>query len=309
MSVSDEIDDEVEEAGFSEEEIDDEFGELSPAERSETMASCLSKFGDIMCDNNKRIFSRVLDMIAETEGDDKLHLDMLATHLGIEDPKYVDFKSWDVPEVTSLSEYRARSHLGDDSGLCPRLSGQYDYTVGYLRRLETAVRKNASRDLLGSMAESLKLPAEFTEFLEHTSGFVYPNLEKTMFVCNFSTALYDEEKQAQPLDKLCEVANCDDFEVAAGWVAGDNDMSSQIYYLLCRDYDESDEPWRWRIFYMNYEFADGDHFDSLREFLSWYCNACDWVDWKAVQGEINSLHQTCKDALEEQALEEQQMQD
>jgi hypothetical protein len=291
------------------EQIDDGFGELSPAERSETMASSLSEFGDVMRDNNERIFSRVLDMIAETEGDDKLHLDMLATHLGIEDPAYIDFKPWDMPEVTSFGDYRARTHLGDDSGLCPRLSGPYDYTADYLSGLRIAIRKNASRDLLDSMAEDLELPAEFVEFLEHTSGVVYPNLDKRMFVCSFSTALYSPEEQAQPLDKLCEVAGCEDFEVAAGWVAGDNDMSSRIYYLLCRDYDEPDEPWRWRIFYMNYKFADGDHFDSLREFLSWYCNAYDWVVWKGVQSGIDSLHKKCIDALAEQELEKERMQD
>jgi hypothetical protein len=308
MSVSDEIDDEVEEASFSEEEIDDEFGELSPAERSETIANFLSEYGDTMRDNNKRIFSRVLDMIAATEGDDKLHLDMLATHLEIEDPKYVEFKSWDMPEITSFSDYRARSDLGDDAGICEPFSE--DYVGRYLSSLEIAVRKNASRDLLGNTAESLKLPAEFYEFLKHTGGAHYPNLDKRMFVCDLPTEHYNEEKHALPLDKLCEHAPCQyDFEVAAGWVAGDYDMSSRIYYLLCRDYDEPDEPWRWKVFYINYAFADGDHFDSLRDFLSWYCKAYDWVNWKAVQCGIDSLHHKCIDALRKEALEKEQMQD
>jgi hypothetical protein len=303
MSLSDEMEDGSEDE--FEDEIEDEFGDLSPAERSETMASSLSEFAKVMCDNNQQIFSRVLDMIAETEGDDKLHLDMLATHLDIEDPRYIDFKSWDMPEITSFSDYRARTRLGDNDG--GFMSGPSDYTAGYLSGLKIAVRKHASRDLLGSMAENLDLPAEFTAFLEHTSGVEYLNLDKRMFVCSFSTALYSPEEQAQPLDKLREGPGCEDFEVAAGWMAGDNDMSSRIYYLLCKDYDEPDEPWRWRVFYMNYKFGDGGHFDSLREFLSWYCNAYDWVVWDAVQGGIESLHYRCVNALAEEALEKEQM--
>jgi hypothetical protein len=298
MSLSDEMEDEIE----------DEFGDLSPTERSETMASSLSEFAKVMCDNNQQIFSRVLDMIAETEGDDKLHLDMLATHLDIQDPAYIDFKSWDMPEFTSFSDYRARTHLGDDDGgFSPNLSGPSDYIARYLSDLKIAVRKHASRDLLGSMAEDLELPAEFVEFLAHTSGVEYPNLDKKMFVCSFPTALYSPEKHAQPLDKLCESSGCHDFEVAAGWKAGEIDMYSRICYLLCRDYDEPDEPWRWRVFYMNYEFAGGGHFDSLREFLSWYCNAYDWVVWDAVQSGIESLHYKCINALAEEALEKEQM--
>jgi hypothetical protein len=285
-------------------EIDDEFGELSPTERSETMASSLSEFGNVMRDNNQRIFSRVLDMIAETEGDDKLHLDMLATHLNIEDPAYIDFKSWDMPEFTSFSDYRARTILGDDDGICEPLSE--NYIADYLSDLETAVRKNASKDLLGSMADSLQLPAEFHELLKHTSGVLYPNLDKKMFVCNFATLQYGAEKHAQPLDKLCESSGCQGFEVAAGWKAGEIEMYSRICYLLCRDYDEPDEPWRWRVFYMNYEFADGGYFDSLREFLSWYCDAYDRVVWDAVQSGIESLHYKCIDALAEEALEKEQ---
>lgn len=62
-------------------EILDEFRDLSPTERFETTAAFLSSFADSMRDNNKRILSRVLDMIAEIEGDEKLHLDTLVTHL------------------------------------------------------------------------------------------------------------------------------------------------------------------------------------------------------------------------------------
>lgn len=136
-------------------DICDEFGELSPLERHETTAILVSQFADIMRDNNKRIFSRVLDMIAGTEGDDKLNLDMLATHHGIEDPNYIEAKSWDMPEITSFSDYRARSRLGDNSGICDPVSEPN--TAHYLSDLETAVRKNADRDLLGGLADSVQL--------------------------------------------------------------------------------------------------------------------------------------------------------
>lgn len=289
MSFSNETNDEFD-------EISDEFGELSPAERHDTMANALSQFGDTMRDNNKRIFSRVLDMIAETEGDDKLHLDMLATNLDMEDPRYIEVVSWDIPEVTSLSEYRAWSILGDDSGICEPIPEPDGYVARYLSSLETAVRKNASRDLLGNLVESLQLPAEFVEFLEHTSGVTYPNLDKTMFVCTFATAQYCAEEHAQPLDKLCQYADSDGFEVAAGWQAGNNDTNCCIYYLLCKDDDELDEPWQWRIFIMNSDTADGDCFDSLREFLTWYASAYDWVEWKYVQQSVVTLHWRCKEA-------------
>ena len=278
-------------------EIADEFGELSPAERYETTASFLSQFAETMRDNNKRIFSRVLDMIAATKGNEKLHLDMLATHIEMESWVDVEVKTWDVPEITSLSEYRAWSHLGDDSGICAPIKEPDGYVVRYLSSLEVAVRKNASRDLLGTLADSLELPAEFYEFLKHTSGAVYPNLDRQMFVCTFAAVQHGEQEQAEPLDKICQFAGCDGFEVAAGWKTGDNE-SCYIYYLLCKDADELDEPWQWRIFINNTEFHDGGYFDSLHEFLGWYCSAYDWVEWKAVQDGINSLHRRCKEALE-----------
>jgi hypothetical protein len=305
MSFSDETDDEFD-------EISDEFGELSPAERHDTMASVLSQFGDTMRDNNKRIFSRVLDMIAETEGDDKLHLDMLATHLETFNPREVEIMSWDMPEVTSLSDYRARSILGDDDGLCDPTTEADGVIARYLSDLETEVRKHASRDLLGDLVEDLQLPAEFVEFMKHTCGVTYPNLDKTMFVCTFATvqycpwvpAHYCAEEHTKPLDKLCEFAGCRDFEVAAGWQAGSNDMNSWIHYLLCKDYDEPDEPWQWKIFTMNTSTADGDCFNSLGEFLTWYANAYDWVHWKYVQMSVDSLHQRCKEAAAEEEDQE-----
>ena len=138
--------------------------------------------------------------------------------------------------------------------------------------------------------------AEFIEFLKHTSGAYYPNLDKTMFDCTFATAQWGEEEHAQPLEKLERFADFSGFQVAAGWQAGHNDMNSWVHYLLCRFEDELDEPWQWRIFTNNMWLADGDCYDSIHDFLAWYCNAYDRVDWKAVQRGINSLNERCKEA-------------
>ncbi|CAD0095623.1 unnamed protein product [Aureobasidium mustum] len=286
-------------------DVEDDFRDLSPAARTEATASLLSQFADRMLDNNKRIFDRVLDMIAETEGDEKLHLDMLATHLAMETSEVVDVKSWNNTEITSLSDYKAWSRLGHDSGLCPWKHGSSEYITTFLGYLQKAICENASRDLLADAAETLELPIDFCEFLKHTAGVVYPNLDRQMFVCSFGTNTYDIQGQAQPLDKICRVAGPDGFTVAAGWAAGDNDRSCWIHYLLCRRVTEPDGPWRWRIFINNIDFHDRGYYESLRDFLSWYCNAYDWVDWEAVQQGIATLHQECKEALEEEEDEEQ----
>ncbi|KAH0288045.1 hypothetical protein M436DRAFT_46567 [Aureobasidium namibiae CBS 147.97] len=286
-------------------EIFDEFGELSAAERHETTATLVSQFADVMRDNNKRIFSRVLDMIAETEGDDKLHLDMLATHHDIEGPEYIEAKSWDMPEITTFSDYRARTHLGDDSGICdPESESSLAY---YLSDLEAAVRKNADRDLLGSLADSLQLPAEFVEFLKHTSGVTYPNLDKSKFLCAFATELYWADKHAKLLEQLYRFSGCSGFKVAAGWKAGDNGYGRVIYYLLCKDDEEPDEPWQWRI-WVNIAYSEVSYFDCLRDFLCWYCHAYDWVDWDIVEMDIDDLNKKCKEASkrdQEQGTEEE----
>lgn len=47
-----------------------------------------------MLDNNQRIISNVLDMIAATDGDETLHMNMLATHLDKISLKYMDLKTW-----------------------------------------------------------------------------------------------------------------------------------------------------------------------------------------------------------------------
>lgn len=95
-------------------EIFDDFGELSPAERFETTASFLSQIADLMLDNNRRLFPRALDMIAETEGDEKPHLDMFAAHLAMKTSEVVDVQSWDIrtrrswPRITPQSYGKLR---------------------------------------------------------------------------------------------------------------------------------------------------------------------------------------------------------
>ena len=58
------------------------------------MASLLSQFCAYMLDNNQRIISNVLDMIAATDGDETLQMNMLATHLDKISLKYMDLKTW-----------------------------------------------------------------------------------------------------------------------------------------------------------------------------------------------------------------------
>lgn len=280
-------------------DIEDDFRDLNSIARTEVTASLLSQFADRMLDNNKRIFDRVLDMIAETRGDEGLHLNMLATHLAMDTSEVIDVKSWNGTEITTLSDYKAWSRLGHDSGLCLWKHDSSEYIATFLLYLQKAVCENASRDLLGDAAETLELPSDFCEFLKHTAGVVYPNLDRQMFVCSFGTNTYDIQGQAQPLDKMCKVAGPNGFVVAAGWVVGDNDRSCWIHYLLCRKEAEPDEPWRWRIFINNIDFHDRGYYESLRDFLSWYCGAYDWVDWEAFQQGVTALHQECKEAIEE----------
>jgi hypothetical protein len=284
-------------------EINDAFGELEPTERCNAMTSSLSQFSDHMVDNNTRIISRVLDMISDTEGDDALHLDILASHLAKESNMDDGVQKWpgdndQYREINSLNDFRAHSNIGKHSGICPWEPGTNDHIAAFLLELQTAVRRNASRDLLGSTAETLELPSEFCEFFKHTGGVFYANLDKKMFVCEFATTDYGANEQAEPLEKMRELGPSHEFEVAAGWKAGDNDQNCWIYYLLCREFDEPEEPWQWRIFVNNLTFHESECYDSLHEFLSWYCQPYDWINWDAVQMSVNELHSKCKEALE-----------
>ncbi|TIA76812.1 hypothetical protein D6C76_05361 [Aureobasidium pullulans] len=287
-------------------EIKDDFKLLTPTEQYEAMADLIAQFADQMLDNNKRIFSRVLDIIGatDTKGHKTLHLDMLATHLAMETSEILEVKSWNINEfdlprnITSLDDLRAQSRLGNIPGTHPWKSGSSDYITGFLQSLETAVRKNASRELLGDAAETLELPAPFCEFFKHTGGVTYPNLDRQMFVCSFGDTISSAQEQAQPLEKMCERAPSFGFEVAAGWKAGDNDQNTWIHYLLCKEVDEPNEPWEWRIFINNINFQDFGYYDTLGDFLVWYSGAFDWVDWDAVQSHVDDLCDKCKRVLE-----------
>ncbi|KAG9963541.1 hypothetical protein KCU61_g3501, partial [Aureobasidium melanogenum] len=257
-------------------EIEDEFSQLSPTERYDSMAGFLSQFSDHMVDNNTRILSRLLDMISETEGDEALHLNILASHLDKESNRDDDVKQWPGDDqefrgFNSLNDFKAHSDIGNDSGICPWEPGASDHIAAFISDLETDVRKNASRDLLGSTVETLELPSEFCEFFKHTGGVIYANLDRKMFVCEFATRDYNANELAEPLEKMCELGPSYEFEVAAGWKAGDNDRNCWVYYLLCRDPDELEEPWQWRIFVNNLTFHESQCYNSLHEFLSWYC--------------------------------------
>ena len=154
-------------------EIKDDFKLLTPTEQYEAIADLIAQFADQMLDNNKRIFSRVLDIIGatDTKGHKTLHLNMLATHLAMETSEILEVKSWNINDfdlpsnITSLDDLRAQSCLGNIPGAHPWKSGSSDYVTGFLQSLETAVRKHASRELLGDAAETLELPAPFCEFL------------------------------------------------------------------------------------------------------------------------------------------------
>lgn len=284
-------------------EIDDAFGELEPTKRRDAVVSLLSQFSDYMVDNNTRIISRILDMISETEGDETLHLDILASHLDKQSNMDENVTKWlgdneQYHGIHTLNDFRTHSDIGKDSSLCPWEPGTSDRIAAFLLELQTAVRRNASRDLLGSTAETLELPSEFCEFFKHTGGVVYPNLDKKMFVCEFATKDYGANEQAEPLERLRELGPSHEFEVAAGWKAGDNDQNCWIYYLLCREFDEPEEPWQWRIFVNNTTFHEFECYDSLHEFLGWYCKPYDWIKWDAVQMSVDELHLKCTEALE-----------
>lgn len=289
-------------------EIHDGFkDDLNPSERSESMSTILSQFEERMLDSNKRILSRILDLIAETEPEEQVRLDMLATHLAKETSEVLEVTTWpgdneEYRGITRLSEFMAQTGSGGETGVCPwkytpdGRNMQGDWIADFLQSLEKAVRENASRELLGSAAENLELPAEYREFLQQTHGVVYENWDREMFVCDFGNMLPSADRKVQPLNKMCESVDTDGFEVAAGWKAGDNDQNCWVYYLLCKDKEESDEPWQWRVFFANINAQEFDYFDSLNEFLGWYASGYDWVDWNAVKGSVEELQQKCQRA-------------
>ncbi|KAH0372471.1 hypothetical protein KCU65_g998, partial [Aureobasidium melanogenum] len=212
-------------------EIYDPFHELNPSERSESISRALAQFGKRMEDSNKRVVARLLDTIAKTNGNEELHLDILATHLDKETTETIRIKArtdelentwvWD-PAITRLSDF-----VLTDSGISTwSEETTHDYIAGFLERLVLAVRATASRELLtDTTIDNLQLPAAFCEFTRHQH--------------------FGESQMAQPLDKMRQYCGqTRHHEFAAGWKAGDNYNNCVIYYALTLRYDEPDEPWQ-----------------------------------------------------------------
>ena len=156
--------------------IIDDFRDLTLSERSEHMSNIFSRFGERICDNNKRVLTRMLDLIAKADDNEQILLNVLATHLQKDTPEVLFYNKWpsDIGEwrgVTRLSDFMSLTGSGSEMGVsqwgrtdtCPLFAG-------HLEGLEEAVRSNASRDYLGTAAENLKLPAEYCELVHHTTG-------------------------------------------------------------------------------------------------------------------------------------------
>ena len=174
-------------------EIYDPFDSLSPSERSETMSKALRRAEERSSGDNQRILKRVLDIIANTDGDDELHLNILATHLDkyssetvytrtrTDDLENTEF--WD-PTITRFSDFDPW-----DSSVSfrePNSEESRAYVADFLRSLELAVRTNASRDLLGDIAvDNLRLPAEYYEFARQCGGLSSANFDRQVFLCEF----------------------------------------------------------------------------------------------------------------------------
>ncbi|KAH0021296.1 hypothetical protein KCU78_g6186, partial [Aureobasidium melanogenum] len=257
--------------------IHDPFAELDPSEQTKIMSAHLKRYEERATDSNKRTLHRVLDMISATEGDDAMHLDILATHMGKE----------------SLS----------DEWTCSGVFSPHkeEIIAQFLRELEIAVRKNADRELLGAAAETLNLPAEFCEFFKQCGGIYNENFDRHKFMCSFGSDSYLHEELVLPLEKMRRTSFGDPrwFELAAGWRVGYDYSTTSLYYLLCRVTDYMDEPWQWRIGYFDYDTPEDDLWDNLPEFLEWYCKGYDHVRWENVEGNIESIHEECLEELEE----------
>ncbi|KAG9529081.1 hypothetical protein KCU93_g3829, partial [Aureobasidium melanogenum] len=283
--------------------IHDPFAELDPSEQTKVMAAHLQRYEERATDSNKRTLHRVLDAISATEGDDAMHLDILATHMGKEDRKYCDQMTW--PGDLQLEQEIARPSdlkVSDEWTSSGVYQPHKEETIAqFLRELETAVRVNADRELLGDAAETLNLPAEFCEFVKQCGGIYNENFDRHKFMCSFGSDSYLHEELALPLEKMRRTSFGDPrwFELAAGWRVGYDYSTTSLYYLLCRVTDNMDEPWQWRIGYFDYDTPEDDLWDSLPEFLEWYCKGYDHVRWENVEGNIESIHEECLEELEE----------
>ncbi|KAG9947628.1 hypothetical protein KCU85_g5605, partial [Aureobasidium melanogenum] len=119
-------------------------------------------------------------------------------------------------------------------------------------------------------------------------------------MCSFGSQLYVSEELALPLEKMRRTSFGDSswFELAAGWRMGYVYSTTSLYHLLCTVTDDMDEPWQLRIGYFEYDAPEDDLWDSLPEFLEWYCKGYDHVRWENVEGNIKSIHEECLEDLE-----------
>lgn len=146
--------------------IHDPFAELDSSEQTKVMAAHLQRYEERATDSNKRTLHRVLDTIEAIEGDDAMHLDILATHMGKESRKYCDQMTWPgdlqlEQDIVRPSDLKVSDEWTSSGVYQPH---KEEIIAQFLRELETAVRKNADREFLGAAAETLNLPAEFCEF-------------------------------------------------------------------------------------------------------------------------------------------------
>ncbi|KAG9675349.1 hypothetical protein KCU99_g7179, partial [Aureobasidium melanogenum] len=292
-------------------EIYDPFDSLSPSERSETMSKALSQFGERMRDNNQRILKRVLDIIASTDGDEELHLNILATHLDKWSSETVYTRTrtddientlfWD-PTITRLRDFEPWDWSISELKNAEDPEKLRAYAAEFLKGLELAVRAKACRELLGdTTVDNLRLPAEYYEFARQCGGLASANYDREVFLCDFSSKMYCPEELAGPLDKIEQFSGAiSGFYFAAGWKAGENYDNCVIYYALTQHVEEPEGPWRWRVFVNNWEVHEWQGpFDDIFSFMEWYCDRYNQVPWDCVQSSIRRTHEKCKAAFAE----------
>ncbi|KAI5194842.1 hypothetical protein E4T39_08489 [Aureobasidium subglaciale] len=286
--------------------IPDEFANSASSERAERMSSILQRFQTRMSETNSRVLGRVLDMIEATEGDEALHLDMLATHMSKYHSAHMQYSPWkngytllDGTEINSMSAYRA--YYSRKNGLLPHsrtddgtLSNEDATALSHcLASLQWAVRQHADEDWLGGTANTLELPADYCELLKHVRGIGYENWDRQMFIPDVDASILQRiEDLALGADELSDLNCKDDFRLAAGWIMGENEHGSLVVYAVSR-HNGVVEPWRWRIF-VEANFPHTNVFDNVEDFLVWLSSADDWIDWDGVQQSVSEAHTICR---------------
>ncbi|KAI5251672.1 hypothetical protein E4T42_04149 [Aureobasidium subglaciale] len=283
----------------------DEFAYFTASERAERMAGTLLQFQTRMSETNGRVLGRVLDMIEASEGDEALHLDMLATHMSKYHSTHLQYSPWkngytllDGTEINSMSAYRA--YYSRKNGLLPHsrtndglLSDKDASTLLHcLANLQWAVREHADEGWLGETAHTLELPADYCELLKHVRGVGYENWDRQMFIPDIDASVLQRiEDLALEADELSDLDCTADFRLAAGCIMGENEHGSQIIYAVSR-HTGVVEPWRWRIF-VEANFPHTNVFENVEEFLIWLSSADDWIDWSGVRESVGEVHKIC----------------